>query len=143
MRCLKKLLLKKDSVQRRLGKWQLMTDFSFVWIMETLHVTGLVILIFIGLPQLDSTHSLVLTNCMAFVPSLLLLCIDLKRNWLLTFLDVLAIISQMSGFLLWPLLNWTNTTHQEKELTDSWAVLTGEDTIVLTYFISSSFAEEF
>ena len=43
-------------------------DFAFVAVMEMLHVVGVAILLFLALPQMDSTHALALTNCLAFVP---------------------------------------------------------------------------
>ena len=50
-----------------------LTDFIFVFIMETLHVIGLAVLAFLALPQLDSAHAVVLTNCLALMPGILLL----------------------------------------------------------------------
>ena len=43
-------------------------DFAFVSTMEILHAVGVAILLFLALPQMDSTHALALTNCLAFVP---------------------------------------------------------------------------
>ena len=43
-------------------------DFAFVATMEILHAVGVAILLFLALPQMDSTHALALTNCLAFVP---------------------------------------------------------------------------
>ena len=43
-------------------------DFAFVSTMEILHAIGVAILLFLALPQMDSTHALALTNCLAFVP---------------------------------------------------------------------------
>ena len=40
--------------------------------METLHTVGMAVLVFLALPQLDSTHALALTNCVAVVPGILL-----------------------------------------------------------------------
>lgn len=51
---------------------QLLKDFAFVCGMESCHVIGLVLLVFVGLPQVDAAHALVLTNCMALLPALLL-----------------------------------------------------------------------
>ena len=43
-------------------------DFAFVATMEILHAVGVAILLFLALPQMDSTHALALTNCLAVVP---------------------------------------------------------------------------
>ncbi len=57
-----------------------MLDFLFVFTMETLHVAGLCILTFWSLPQLDSAHSVLLSNCLAFVPAVLLFLSRNKRE---------------------------------------------------------------
>ena len=57
-----------------------MTEFLFVFIMETLHVIGLGLLAFVAFPQLDSAHAVVLTNCLAIIPSILLLMSRNKRD---------------------------------------------------------------
>lgn len=57
-----------------------LTDFIFVFIMETLHVIGLAVLAFLALPQLDSAHAVVLTNCLALMPSILLLMARNKKD---------------------------------------------------------------
>ena len=49
-------------------------DFAFVSTMEILHAVGVAILLFLALPQMDSTHALALTNCLAFVPGLCIQC---------------------------------------------------------------------
>lgn len=46
-------------------------DFVFVLIMETLHVFGLVLLVYVVLPNLDVVKGAMLTNCLCFVPALL------------------------------------------------------------------------
>ena len=70
MRSLRMVLFKSFKIP-------IFTDFLFVFIMETLHVIGLVILTFLAFPQLDSAHAVVLTNCLAFIPAVLLM---LSRN---------------------------------------------------------------
>lgn len=57
-----------------------LADFIFVFIMETLHVVGLAVLVFLAFPQLDSAHAVVLTNCLAIIPSILLLMSRSKRD---------------------------------------------------------------
>lgn len=46
-------------------------DFVFVLVMETLHVFGLVMLVYVVLPNLDVIKGAMLTNCLCFVPALL------------------------------------------------------------------------
>ncbi|TRY79649.1 hypothetical protein TCAL_06588 [Tigriopus californicus] len=48
-------------------------DFFFVLVMEVLHVIGVSMLVFLALPQLDSTHALALTNCLAVIPGIMLI----------------------------------------------------------------------
>ena len=68
LRCLRVCLFKTVLVPRFL-------DFAFVSTMEILHAVGVAILLFLALPQMDSTHALALTNCLAFVPGeFLVLC---------------------------------------------------------------------
>lgn len=57
-----------------------LSEFVFVLVMETLHVIGLVFLAFLALPQLDTTHAVLLTNCLAVVPGLLLFMSRSKRD---------------------------------------------------------------
>ena len=65
-----------------LKTWHLppLSDFLFVLIMETAHVVGLAVLAFLAFPQLDSAHAVVLTNCLAIIPSILLLMSRSKRD---------------------------------------------------------------
>lgn len=46
-------------------------DFVFVLVMETLYVFGLVMLVYVVLPNLDVIKGAMLTNCLCFVPALL------------------------------------------------------------------------
>lgn len=46
-------------------------DFLFVLGMETLHVFGLVLLVYVVLPNLDVIKGAMLTNCLCFVPAFL------------------------------------------------------------------------
>ena len=103
-------------------------DFLFVFTMETLHVLGLVVLAFLAFPQLDSAHAVVLTNCLAIVPSLLLLMNRSKTDkliWLKTPLDIFAIFVQLSGALVWPILQWTDNSMAKESLTYPWSLPLG------------------
>ena len=88
-------------------------DLSFVLVMEILHVTGLALLCFLVLPNMDSANALVLTTSTALLPSLLLvlsswrLGLDGKQRvlWKTLPLDLVALLVQLSAVLLYPLLN--------------------------------------
>ena len=66
---------RRDSVRT---KRQLALDFIFVFSMETSHVVGLAILVFVALPNVDTPHALVLTNCFALIPAILLIDSDIR-----------------------------------------------------------------
>ena len=103
-------------------------DFLFVFTMETLHVIGLVILAFLAFPQLDSAHAVVLTNCLAIIPSMLLLMNRSKKDklmWLKTPVDIFAILAQLSGALVWPILQWTNHSMSKETLSYPWSLPLG------------------
>eukprot|EP00095_Tigriopus_kingsejongensis_P009688 maker-scaffold84_size396325-snap-gene-2.41 protein:Tk09688 transcript:maker-scaffold84_size396325-snap-gene-2.41-mRNA-1 annotation:"hypothetical protein DAPPUDRAFT_318323" len=107
-------------------------DFLFVMVMETMHVIGMAILVFLALPQIDTTHALALTNCLAVVPGILLI---MSRNpakesmlWLKLTVDALAILAQLSGALTWPILQWTKASNAA-DMKYAWAVPLG---IILT-----------
>ena len=105
-----------------------LTDFLFVFIMETLHVIGLVVLAFLAFPQLDSAHAVVLTNCVGFIPGLLLLMNRSKKDklmWLKTPMDVLAILAQLSGALVWPILQATDSSMSSQTLSFPWSLTIG------------------
>jgi hypothetical protein len=61
LRCLRTCIFKSFKIPPFL-------HFAFVAAMESAHVIGVAILVFLALPQLDTTHALALTNCVAFVP---------------------------------------------------------------------------
>ena len=46
-------------------------DFLFILFMESMHVIGLVTLVFLAFPQLDSTHVVILTSCFGSFPAIL------------------------------------------------------------------------
>ncbi|KAL1124219.1 hypothetical protein AAG570_001989 [Ranatra chinensis] len=91
-----------------------LNDFVFVFIMETLHTVGLASLVYIVLPELDVIKGVMLTNCLCFVPALFCL---VSRNtkgcttrseksevYLKAMVDVVAIVAQATGFVVWPTL---------------------------------------
>lgn len=81
--------------------------FLAVFIAETLYATGLALLVFVVLPDLDVIKAAMLTNCVCFVPAVLALFSrhsgETKRPLKIIF-DILAIVFQGSGLVIWPLM---------------------------------------
>ncbi|XP_055339355.1 chitin synthase chs-2-like [Paramacrobiotus metropolitanus] len=79
--------------------------------LEIVHTVGLGILLFVVLPYLDAVRGAMITNCLCFVPAILQW---LSRNsseklrWVKMGVDTFAIICQISGFVIWPLLHPTD-----------------------------------
>ena len=102
-------------------------------------MVGIAILTFLALPQLDTAHALALTNCLAIVPGLLNLMT--RRSGLkdgnnkiiaglaisaLIVIDVIAILAQLSGILVWPLLQWIDSDYgTEAHVQYPWAIPLG------------------
>lgn len=85
---------------------------------------------FIGLAQLDSTRALALTNCVCLVPAILLALSRKKEDkylWLKLGMDVFAILAQLSGALVWPIMDVAGPGTMEFP----WAIPVG---LVLTSF---------
>ncbi|XP_075212205.1 hyaluronan synthase-like protein kkv [Lycorma delicatula] len=90
------------------------SDFLFITVMETLHVTGLALLFFVILPELDVIKGAMITNCVCFVPALLSLVSRNTRGcttrsektevYMKAIVDVVAIAAQATGFVMWPAL---------------------------------------
>ena len=121
LRSLRIVLFKTYSIPK-------LTDFLLVFIMETLHVIGLVVLAFLAFPQLDSAHAVVLTNCVGLIPGLLLLMNRSKKDklmWLKTPMDIFAILAQLSGALVWPILQATDSSMSSQTLAFPWSLTIG------------------
>lgn len=80
--------------------------FSLVFLCETLHTIGVVLLVFVILPSLDVVKGAMITNCLCFIPVLLSLLSrhsgESKRAFKI-FLDLLCLLSQFSSFVIWPM----------------------------------------
>ncbi|XP_059614740.1 chitin synthase chs-2 [Phlebotomus argentipes] len=88
-------------------KRPLTTHFLFVTLMETLHTIGLALLFFVVLPELDAVKGAMLTNCLCVVPGFLGLLSRTKkegRRAVKAIVDIAAIAAQVTGFVVWPLL---------------------------------------
>ncbi|KAJ9577214.1 hypothetical protein L9F63_006188, partial [Diploptera punctata] len=91
-------------------------EFMVVAVPETLHAVGTGILIFLVFPHLDVIKAAMLTNCVCFVPGVLGLLRfipyfnqDKKQglsimDLLKLFLNMTAVAAQITGFVVWPLL---------------------------------------
>ncbi|XP_037922524.1 chitin synthase chs-2 isoform X1 [Hermetia illucens] len=83
------------------------SHFFFVTLMETLHVTGLALLMLIVLPELDAIQGAMLTNCVCFVPGLFGLFARTSKESkraVKSIIDIVAVAAQVTGFVVWPLL---------------------------------------
>ena len=119
--------------------WPSLPKFLFVLVMEVLHTVGLSMICFMVLPHMDSVQSLLLTCSFAVLPSFLLFLSRFQANnnnrflfffrglqeddekegnksfgltnlWI--FLDIAAVIAQVSGALIWCLFQYLEF-HQE------------------------------
>lgn len=83
-------------------------QLAVVTLMESFHVAGLAMLVFIVFPNLDAVKAAMLTNCVCLVPGILGLLSRSVNESKLPFkytIDVLAISAQITGFVVWPLLS--------------------------------------
>lgn len=83
------------------------SHFLFVFLMETFHVVGLVLLMFVVLPELDSVKGAMITNCLCVVPGILGLLSRTSKEGkraVKVLVDLAAIAAQITGFVVWPLL---------------------------------------
>ncbi|KAJ6636552.1 Chitin synthase chs-2 [Pseudolycoriella hygida] len=83
------------------------SHFLFIFIMESLHTLGMALLMFVVLPELDAVKGAMLTNCLCTIPGILgLLSRTAKegRRAVKAIIDLAAIAAQITGFVVWPLL---------------------------------------
>ncbi|XP_076345619.1 LOW QUALITY PROTEIN: chitin synthase chs-2-like [Tachypleus tridentatus] len=83
--------------------------------MESLHVLGLVLLIFVVLPDLDVIKAIMLTNCTCFIPAVFSLLSRYRgeeKRAIKVILDVVCILAQATGFVAWPIVE-----HQKRSWT--------------------------
>ena len=110
-------------------------DLTFVLVMEVLHVTGLAILSFVVLPNLDSANGLVLSTGLGLVPAVVLVLSKFRLDedqkqrvlWSTLPLDLIALVVQVSAVVLYPILNYTPglTTSLLPDHPYPWAVTAG------------------
>lgn len=83
------------------------SHFLFMFIMESFHTLGMALLMYVVLPELDAVKGAMLTNCLCVVPGILgLLSRTSKegRRAVKSLFDLAAIACQVTGFVVWPLL---------------------------------------
>nr|ACA50098.1 chitin synthase 1 [Ectropis obliqua] len=82
-------------------------QFIVVFVAETLHTICVGLLFFKILPELDVVKGAMVTNCLCVIPAILSL---LSRNnreskrFVKVIVDMVAIVAQVTGFIVWPLL---------------------------------------
>lgn len=112
-----------------------------VGLFETLHTVGIALLVFVALPEMDVIKGAMLTNCTCIMPGVLMLISrvvrgdpdknnESKKWWTkkrlgCTVIDVLALVAQLSGLVVWPLVD-RNKLHYA-----TWAIPAG---VFLTSF---------
>lgn len=111
----------------RKTSWPPKTYIAIVWLFETLHTFGVALLFFVALPHLDSLRAMILTNGVLFLPCLLSV---FKGDSIMLFrgLDFLALLLQVGGLIIWPVLNlsWGDLADGDFwKVTNSWALPLG------------------
>lgn len=110
-------------------EWAPFMYIGVVFGFETLHTVGLGLLFYGVLPNLDTLRAIMLLNAVFIVPAIL--GIFRPNNFkssairfVVLGLDVLAVLFQLGGLIVWPVLNqnWDNGTWK---LMDSWALPLG------------------
>ncbi|XP_061707237.1 chitin synthase chs-2 isoform X3 [Cydia pomonella] len=82
-------------------------QFIVVFIAESLHTIGLGLLFFKILPELDVVKGAMITNCLCIIPAILGLLSRNSRDskrFMKVIVDMVAIVAQVTGFIVWPLL---------------------------------------
>ncbi|KAL0849268.1 hypothetical protein ABMA28_013597 [Loxostege sticticalis] len=82
------------------------TQFTVVFIAESLHTIGMALLFFVILPELDVVKGAMITNCLCVVPAILGLLSRNSRDskrFVKVIVDIAAIVAQVTGFIVWPL----------------------------------------
>uniref|UniRef100_A0A336MER8 chitin synthase n=1 Tax=Culicoides sonorensis TaxID=179676 RepID=A0A336MER8_CULSO len=83
------------------------SHFLLVFLMESFHILGIVILLFIVIPELDSVKAAMLTNCLCVIPGILGLLSRTNKEGgraIKVIIDLAAVAAQVTGFFVWPLL---------------------------------------
>lgn len=138
--CVPQVLALLRSLRKCLFKFNKLPTFkdvAFILLMESCHVTGLSILCFVVLPQMDSANGIVFTTLIALIPSMVLLLSRFKQDmnkesrilWKVMPLDILAIIVQVSGAAAYPIIQYSGVSTALPSHPYPWAMPLG---LVLT-----------
>ena len=102
-------------------------DFMIVVLFETFHVVGLAMLIYAVLPNMKVVQGAMITNCVCLIPGVLgLLSRNSKESKRLakSVVDILAILAQLSGCLLWAIPELTKSNWNQIWLLPTALILT-------------------
>ncbi|XP_070509760.1 chitin synthase chs-2 isoform X6 [Chironomus tepperi] len=83
------------------------SHFLFIFLMETFHASGLVLLFFVVLPELDTVKGAMLTNCVCVIPGILGLLSRTSKEGkraAKVLMDLAAVAGQVTSFVVWPML---------------------------------------
>jgi chitin synthase len=117
--------------------WAPFVYFVVVVLLETLHTSGVAILFYAVLPNLDTPRAMMVTNAVLIIPGFLSIfrpgrsSSSWKSN-LGRLLDILSALFQIAGLIVWPLLNSDlKSTNVVNDVINVWALPVG---IFLTSF---------
>ncbi|GBP49027.1 Chitin synthase chs-2 [Eumeta japonica] len=82
-------------------------EFLVAFVIETLQTIGVAILVLVVLPELDVVKGAMLMNCMCFIPGVLNCFsreLNRRKDYIILFVDIIAVSAQATGFVLWPLM---------------------------------------
>lgn len=87
--------------------------------METLHIIGINLLVFVVLPSVESIQGAMLTHCVALVPGVLAMLTrhEDSQKGLNVLLDMFSTLIQLASLVLWPLM-----LYYEKDNSRYWMV---------------------
>lgn len=110
----------------RTVEWAPIPYFAIVFLFETFHTAGAAMLFYLVLPNLDTPRALLVTNGVVIIPGILAVFRP-KRHLVLRGLDVLAMLFQVCGLIVWPVMNnsWTDDVDDPYSLYHSWALPLG------------------
>lgn len=108
-------------------KWKkpFFADFFWVWLFESFHATGTALLMYMILPDLDVIKGAMLTNCVAFIPGLFGLLSRTKKEShvaLKVMMDLLALACQLTGFFVWPIIEYGKSNNGEGKNAYIWGI---------------------
>ena len=121
-------------------EWSPWYYLLIVFTFETIHTTGVALLFYTVLPELDTVRAMMLTNAVLLMPGLLSTfkpkSKDPKKKYAVLAVDVIAVLLQFVGLILWPVFN--STWHDELDVpTGHFWYFTEGWTLPLSLFLTS------